>query len=188
MGIWFFSFKNWVISREMPRVLLENGGAKVSYCIPLDKISERGYDKIKYFVAGLGICIFFGKFAMYVILGWVVNKDLHEKVKLDTINRGILISWYISCILTTIPWLLPCLFHLKSVFTIYKSTRQTQSNFWVMVAHCICIFLFFGYMLLYCAEISLIIRAVFDETATHYEKLYESYIYLSLSGGMVSWI
>ena len=59
LGIWFFTFKNWVISREMPRVLLENGGGRVRFCIPLDWLNEGSYKKINWFVAGLGLCIFF---------------------------------------------------------------------------------------------------------------------------------
>lgn len=49
--IWYFSFNNWIVSREMPKMLLERDiltaeNLKGKYCIPLEKIDEKSYSLI----------------------------------------------------------------------------------------------------------------------------------------------
>lgn len=51
LGVWGFAYKNWVISREMPKILVEVGKMNAKdlqcrYCIKMDWLSERGYKNL----------------------------------------------------------------------------------------------------------------------------------------------
>ena len=51
LGLWGFAFKNWVISREMPWILVHAGkinaeDLKYRYCIKKDALQERGYENL----------------------------------------------------------------------------------------------------------------------------------------------
>ena len=54
-GVWHFAFKNWVISREMPPILVQAGFLEQNQlaCICIPPMRERGYSIMYVSIAGL---------------------------------------------------------------------------------------------------------------------------------------
>ena len=135
LGVWFFSYKNWIISREMPKLLNKNGVLSDSalsgnYCISLDKLDEKAYDRLN---MGAVICIL-------VIQIW--NGLMIILMNTSPKNHTIYTIQFIALICCVIPWLLIFCFQGKSVLTIYQTTKKIENlevNMKMMTLHMVII-------------------------------------------------
>ena len=132
IGIWSFAFKNWVTSREIPKILtgmaiLKEEEVKKVYCIPLEKMNERSYTKLYWSVSGT---IVFCEFYYYFM---TMLSQTQTKL-----TPSILVLCITALLFQIIPTMLPFSFHLKSVISIYKTTKSIPnftSNLTVMTMH-----------------------------------------------------
>jgi len=120
----------------MPKLMSQHGiiqesDLKGRYCIALDKLDEKSYDRLSWGVAYL----------IYFIQ--IVNGILGVLIVPYYKNDLIRAIWFICLVLNAIPWILPIAFHAKSVFTIYKITKTVPSlevNLTMMTLHMVVIF------------------------------------------------
>jgi len=143
IGIWQFAFENWIVSRELPKILHKQGiltqeNLTGKFLISLDKLDEKAYSLIQRIVSGSIV-----GYSIAIVIGKIITGLLSDEV-VDNSTLLTVLSGISDC-LPLLPCILTFFFHGKSVLTIYQTTKlvpKVEANLYTMVLHLFVVYLF----------------------------------------------
>ena len=112
--------------------IISDKGLQGKYCISLDSLDDRSYDRLNYGVIAL------------ILFSQIGNGILGLLIIVYPKDPSLGLIWYIFLILTGIPYVLPFIFHAKSVLTIYQTTKDVPNlevNLKMMTLHMVLLLL-----------------------------------------------